>query len=243
MSAQPQVAYRETITKAVDGRLHAQEADRRFGPVRPRVSVELRAGQEPGPASSSRARSSAARCRGNTSRGREGHQAQLEAGVLAGFPVIDFKATLLSTAPPTMWIRRAWRSRSRPARRSARPWRRAARSLLEPMMKVEVVTPGGLHGRRHRRSEQPPRAGQRHGETPPARQRPGDRAMVPLANMFGYVNTLRSMSQGRAQYTWNSTITSRCRRRSRTKSAPSWLDRQGREKTAVGTGNRWARRI
>ena len=65
-------------------------------------------------------------------------------------------------------------------------------------MKVEVVTPedymgdiiGDLNSRRGQVSG--------HGS---ARQRPVINAMVPLANMFGYVNNLRSMSQGRAQYT------------------------------------------
>jgi elongation factor G len=70
--------------------------------------------------------------------------------------------------------------------------------LLEPIMKVEVVTPedyvgdviGDLNSRR----------GQIQG-TGNARHCHGDRCHVPLANMFKYVDTLRSMSQGRAQYT------------------------------------------
>ena len=70
--------------------------------------------------------------------------------------------------------------------------------LLEPIMKVEVVTPedymgdiiGDLNSRR----------GQVSGMDQRGNARVVD-AMVPLANMFGYVNTLRSMSQGRAQYT------------------------------------------
>ena len=65
-------------------------------------------------------------------------------------------------------------------------------------MKVEVITPeeymgdiiGDLNSRRGQR--------RRHGA---ARQCAGYQCMVPLANMFGYINTLRSMSQGRAQYT------------------------------------------
>ena len=70
--------------------------------------------------------------------------------------------------------------------------------LLEPMMKVEVVTPedymgdiiGDLNSRR----------GQVQGMDARGNAQVID-AMVPLANMFGYVNTLRSMSQGRATYT------------------------------------------
>ena len=76
--------------------------------------------------------------------------------------------------------------------------RQAGPKLLEPVMRVEVVTPedymgdiiGDLNSRR--------------GQVGDMDQRGNARvitATVPLANMFGYVNTLRSMSQGRAQYT------------------------------------------
>jgi elongation factor G len=75
---------------------------------------------------------------------------------------------------------------------------KAGPKLMEPIMKVEVVTPedymgdiiGDLNSRR--------------GQVTGMDQRGNARvitAMVPLASMFGYVNTLRSMSQGRAQYT------------------------------------------
>src|SRR5207248_10188067 len=75
---------------------------------------------------------------------------------------------------------------------------KAAPKLLEPIMRVEVVTPeeymgdviGDLHSRR----------GQATGMDTRGNARVID-AMVPLANMLGYVNTLLSMSQGRAQYT------------------------------------------
>ena len=75
---------------------------------------------------------------------------------------------------------------------------KAAPKLLEPIMRVEVVTPedymgdviGDLNSRR----------GQVTGMDSRGNARVIN-AMVPLANMFGYVNTLRSMSQGRAQYT------------------------------------------
>ena len=75
---------------------------------------------------------------------------------------------------------------------------KAAPKLLEPIMKVEVVTPeeylgnimGDLNSRR----------GQVQGQEPRGNALVIS-AMVPLANMFGYVNNLRSMSQGRAQYT------------------------------------------
>jgi elongation factor G len=75
---------------------------------------------------------------------------------------------------------------------------KAGPKLLEPMMKVEVVTPeeymgdiiGDLNSRRGNVSGMDQRGNARVVS-----------AQVPLANMFGYVNTLRSMSQGRAQYT------------------------------------------
>mgnify|MGYP005705728185 CR=1 FL=1 len=85
---------------------------------------------------------------------------------------------------------------ARAAFREAMPKAKAV--LLEPMMKVEVVTPeeymgdiiGDLNSRRGNVSGMDQRGNARVIS-----------AMVPLANMFGYVNTLRSMSQGRAQYT------------------------------------------
>ena len=90
------------------------------------------------------------------------------------------------------------------------------------MMKVEVITPeeymgdiiGDLNSRR----------GQVGGMEPRGNARAID-AMVPLANMFGYINTLRSMSQGRAQYSMILTITNRFRRLLQTKCALKWPDR------------------
>jgi elongation factor G len=120
-----------------------------------------------------------------------------DSGVLAGFPVIDFKATLIDGAShdvdsSVLAFEIATRAAFREAMEKAGP------ALLEPMMKVEVVTPGDylgtvigdLSSRRGRVQSQEPR-GNASVIT----------AMVPLANMFGYVNTLRSMTQGRATYT------------------------------------------
>ena len=74
---------------------------------------------------------------------------------------------------------------------------KAAPKLLEPIMKVEVVSPedylGGIMGDLNSRRGQVRGQEQRGNATVV-------NAMVPLANMFGYVNTLRSMSQGRAQF-------------------------------------------
>ena len=87
----PQVAYREKITRAGHGRLHAQEADRRPRPVRAGQD-RRRAGRSPAPASSSRTRSSAVRCRRNSSPAVEkGLEGVMGSGVLAGFPVVDLK--------------------------------------------------------------------------------------------------------------------------------------------------------
>jgi elongation factor G len=75
---------------------------------------------------------------------------------------------------------------------------KAAPRLLEPIMRVEVVTPEGYMG------DVIGDLNSRRGQVTGMDSRGNARvinAMVPLANMFGYVNTLRSMSQGRAQYT------------------------------------------
>ncbi len=117
-------------------------------------------------------------------------------GVIAGFPMIDFKATLTDGAyhdvdSSALAFEIAARAAFREGIAAASP------KLLEPVMRVEVVTPedymgdviGDLNSRR--------------GQITGMDQRGNARvvnAMVPLASMFGYVNTLRSMSQGRAQY-------------------------------------------
>ncbi len=120
-----------------------------------------------------------------------------ENGLLAGFPVIDFKATLIDgdyhdVDSSVLAFEIAARAAFRELRDQARP------KLLEPIMKVEVVTPedyvgdviGDLNARR--------------GQIQGTDQRGNAQvinAFVPLANMFGYVSTLRGMSQGRAQFT------------------------------------------
>jgi len=119
-----------------------------------------------------------------------------ETGVIVGFPVIDFKATLIDGAyhdvdSNVMTFEIAARAAFREAMQNAKP------KLLEPVMRVEVLTPedymgdviGDLNSRR----------GQVQG-TEARGNATVITAMVPLANMFGYVNNLRSMSQGRAQY-------------------------------------------
>ncbi|HEX4104732.1 MAG TPA: elongation factor G [Rhizomicrobium sp.] len=126
----------------------------------------------------------------------KGLKAQKESGLLAGFPVIDFQAKLVdgkyhevdsNALTFDIAARAAFRELAS----------RGAVKLLEPIMKVEVVTPedflGGVIG------DLNSRRGQVQG-TDSRGNAQVVTAMVPLANMFGYINTLRSMSQGRAQY-------------------------------------------
>ena len=142
----PQVAYRETLTPPVADRLHAQEADRRFGPVRPKSrssSSRCRRAR----ASCSRTRSSAARCPKEFIPGVEkGLKLAERTGVLAGFPVIDFKATLIDGNYHDVEFERA-DLRHRGPRGVPRAGVAKARcKLLEPIMKVEVVTPDDYIG-------------------------------------------------------------------------------------------------
>jgi elongation factor G len=127
----------------------------------------------------------------------KGLEASRETGVLAGFPVIDFKATLVDGNYHDVDSSvLAFEIAARAAFREGLA--KAQCKLLEPIMKVEVVTPddymgdciGDLNSRR----------GQILGMDARGNAQVID-AMVPLANMFGYVNTLRSMTQGRAAYT------------------------------------------
>jgi elongation factor G len=120
-----------------------------------------------------------------------------ETGVLAGFPVIDYKVSLIDGAYHDVDSSvLAFEIASRAAFREAA--QKAGIQLLEPIMAVEVVTPedyvgdvmGDLNSRR----------GLVEG-TDMRGNANAIKASVPLANMFGYVNTLRSMTQGRAQYT------------------------------------------
>ena len=191
----PQVAYRETLSKPVTvlythkkqtgGSGQFAEVKIEFEPLPPGSGFEfvddVRGGSVPKefiPAV------------------EKGIKAQKESGLMAGFPVIDFKASLVdgkshevdsSALAFDIAARAAFRELST----------RGAVKLLEPIMKVEVVTPedftggviGDLLGRR----------GQVLGQDTRGNAQVIN-AMVPLANMFGYINTLRSMSQGRAQY-------------------------------------------
>src|SRR6266478_7447350 len=127
----------------------------------------------------------------------KGLESVLGSGVLAGFPVVDLKVTLVDGASHEVDSSAlAFEIAARAALREA--LQKGASVLLEPIMKVEVVTPedytgsviGDLNSRRGQIQGQDMR-GNANVIT----------AMVPLANMFSYVNNLRSMSQGRATFT------------------------------------------
>ena len=127
----------------------------------------------------------------------KGLMAAKDTGTIAGFPVIDFGVELIDGASHDVDSSvLAFEIAARAAFREA--VEKAAPRLLEPVMKVEIITPeeymgdiiGDLNSRRGNVGGMDQRANARVIN-----------AMVPLANMFGYVNTLRSMSQGRAQYT------------------------------------------
>jgi elongation factor G len=127
----------------------------------------------------------------------KGLESVLGSGVLAGFPVVDLKVRLIDGAyhdvdSSALAFEIASRAALREALQKGKP------VLLEPIMKVEVVTPedytgsviGDLNSRR----------GQIQGQDMRGNANVIN-AMVPLMNMFGYVNNLRSMSQGRATFT------------------------------------------
>jgi elongation factor G len=128
---------------------------------------------------------------------QKGIEMAKETGIVAGFPLVDFKVRLIDGSyhdvdSSVMAFEIAAKAAYKEAVAKAGP------ILLEPMMKVEVVTPeeymgdiiGDLNSRRGQISAMSDRGNAKVVD-----------AMVPLANMFGYINTLRSMSQGRANYT------------------------------------------
>jgi elongation factor G len=190
----PQVAYRETITKEVEvDYTHKKQSGGSgqfarvkliFKPIEEGYSFENKVvgGSVP---------------REYVPGVEKGLVSAKDTGVIAGFPVIDFGVELIDGASHDVDSSvLAFEIAARAAFREA--MQKAAPRLLEPVMKVEIITPeeymgdiiGDLNSRR--------------GNVGGMDQRGNARvisAMVPLANMFGYVNTLRSMSQGRAQYT------------------------------------------
>jgi elongation factor G len=127
----------------------------------------------------------------------KGLNSVITSGNLAGFPVVDLKVALVDGAYHEVDSSAiAFEIAGRMALREA--LNKAGSILLEPIMKVEVTTPeeylGGVIGDLNSRRGHIAGTGSRGNAQIVT-------AMVPLANMFGYVNNLRSMSQGRASYT------------------------------------------
>ncbi|MCC5979764.1 MAG: elongation factor G [Salinarimonas sp.] len=192
----PQVAYRETITRSTEiDYTHKKQTGGtgQFARVKFNVSPA-----EPGEGFSFESKIIGGAVPKEYIPGvQKGLESVLGAGVVAGFPVVDVKVELIDGAFHEVDSSAlAFEIASRAALREA--LQKGSSVLLEPVMKVEVTTPedytgsviGDLNSRR----------GQIQGQ-----DMRGNavviNAMVPLANMFGYVNTLRSMSQGRANYT------------------------------------------
>ncbi|MEP2979349.1 MAG: elongation factor G [Lentilitoribacter sp.] len=191
----PQVAYRETITKSYEADYtHKKQSGGTGQFARVKILFEANGDAEDFEFESKIVG-------GNVPKEyipgvQKGIQSVLSSGPLAGFPMLGVKATLLDGAYHDVDSSvLAFEIASRACFREAAP--RAGAQLLEPIMKVEVVTPedyvgdviGDLNSRR----------GQIQGQ-----ETRGVavviNANVPLANMFKYVDNLRSMSQGRAQY-------------------------------------------
>ncbi|MFN3233765.1 MAG: elongation factor G [Alphaproteobacteria bacterium] len=127
----------------------------------------------------------------------KGIQSIAEGGVLAGFPIIDFRVELVDGAYHDVDSSvMAFEIAGRAAMREA--CQKGGIQLLEPMMEVEVVTPEDYTG--DVMGDLQSRRGLVEGTHVRGNAQVID-AKVPLANMFGYVNTLRSMTQGRAQFT------------------------------------------
>ena len=126
----------------------------------------------------------------------KGIKSVMDSGPLAGFPVIDFKVQLVDGAFHDVDSSvLAFEIAARAAMRDG--LKKAGAKLLEPIMKVEVVTPeeftGGVIG------DLTSRRGMIQGQDSRGNAN-AIAAMVPLANMFGYINTLRSMTSGRATF-------------------------------------------
>ncbi|MEO9823022.1 MAG: elongation factor G [Paracoccaceae bacterium] len=127
----------------------------------------------------------------------KGINSVMDSGPLAGFPVIDFKVALIEGKYHDVDSSvLAFEIAARMCMREG--MKKAGAKLLEPIMKVEVVTPdeytGGIIG------DLTSRRGQVQGQDSRGNAIAID-AFVPLANMFGYINNLRSMSSGRANFT------------------------------------------
>ncbi|MBI1384995.1 MAG: elongation factor G [Rhizobiales bacterium] len=193
---QPQVAYRETITKTASVDYTHKKQTGGTGQFA-RVKLTIEPGEPNSGFSFESSIIGGAVPKEYIPGVEKGIKSVIDTGVLAGFPMLDIKVTLTDGAyhevdSSVMAFEIASRAAFREGAQKAGP------KLLEPIMKVEVVTPeeylGGIMGDLNSRRGQVQGQDQRGNALVV-------NAMVPLANMFGYVNTLRSMSQGRAQFT------------------------------------------
>ncbi len=191
----PQVAYRETLENAAEVEYtHKKQSGGAGQFAKVKLLVEP---QEPGAGRSVESKIKGGAIPKEFIPGVEkGIETVSDGGILAGFPMIDYKVTILDGLHHDVDSSvLAFELASRACFKEA--CTKGTLKLLEPVMRVEVVTPedymgdviGDLNSRRGQISTQE----QRGNATVIT-------AMVPLANMFGYINNLRSMSQGRAQY-------------------------------------------
>ena len=191
----PQVAYRETLENASEVEYtHKKQSGGAGQFAKVKLLVEP---QEPGAGRSVESKIKGGAIPKEFIPGVEkGIETVSDGGILAGFPMIDYKVTILDGLHHDVDSSvLAFELASRACCKEA--CTKGPLKLLEPVMRVEVVTPedymgdviGDLNSRRGQISTQE----QRGNATVIT-------AMVPLANMFGYINNLRSMSQGRAQY-------------------------------------------
>jgi len=192
----PQVAYRETISHEAEiSYTHKKQSggSGQFAEVKMVISPV-----EPGEGYSFESRVVGGSIPKEYIPGVEkGIASVMDSGPLAGFPVIDFKVALIDgkyhdVDSSVMAFEIAGRMGMREG------LKKAGAKMLEPIMKVEVVTPeeytGGIIG------DLTSRRGMVQGQDARGNAIAID-ARVPLANMFGYINTLRSMSSGRANFT------------------------------------------
>ena len=192
----PQVAYRETISQEVE---HAYTHKKQSGGAGQFAEIKLViTPTKPGEGYAFESRIVGGAVPKEYVPGVEkGVQSVMDSGPLAGFPVIDFKVALVDGKYHDVDSSvLAFEIAARMGMREG--LRKAGAKLLEPIMKVEVVTPeeytGGIIG------DLTSRRGQVSGQQSRGNAIVID-AFVPLANMFGYINNLRSMSSGRAQFT------------------------------------------
>ena len=192
----PQVAYRETISQPAEiDYTHKKQTGGTGQFARVKLAI---APTEPGEGYSFESKIVGGAVPKEYIPGVEkGIKSVMDSGPLAGFPVIDFKVALLDGAFHDVDSSvLAFEIAARAAMREG--LRKAGAKLLEPIMKVEVVTPeeytGSIIG------DLTSRRGMVRGQDSRGNANVID-AFVPLANMFGYINTLRSMSSGRAVFT------------------------------------------